>query len=203
MDKKPQMMTICKKGHTIPLSNNKCRDTQCRNFTTDESGNCKYSVVVVEPSPAKDKVLAGTRRCRKYGYSKASKCIQAISPINGCADCPEWQLVEPSPEPMPLIDQELLTTIKGHITFQCVCGNGKCAACENTSRDIMHSIQAWLPAHDQQVRKDFAKECIKGMHILRNPYNPRIGNDHVRFDNTCAKQLKADIAHLRAMAGER
>ena len=102
-------------------------------------------------------------------------------------NCIEWTncgfcvtYVESSPEPsMPLIPEI-------DLSLNYTCFNEKA-----------------LEAHDQQVRKDFAEECIKGMHILRNPYNPRIGNDHVRFDNTCAKQLKADIAHLRAMAGER
>ena len=45
------MMMICKKGCTIPLSNTKCRDIQCRYFTTDADGNCKNSAVVVGTQP--------------------------------------------------------------------------------------------------------------------------------------------------------
>ena len=103
-------------------------------------------------------------------------CVEYVEP---CTDSRSLEDIEHCcPEPsMPLIEQELLTTIKGHITFQCVCGNGKCAACENTSRDIMHSIQAWLTLHDQQVRKDFADRVCEDMPLAPfinglDPENP-------------------------------
>lgn len=50
-DEQAEGVMICKKGHTIPLSNTKCRDIQCRNFTTDADGDCKNSAVVVGTEP--------------------------------------------------------------------------------------------------------------------------------------------------------
>ena len=104
---------------------------------------------------------------------------------------------KPQPEPMPLIEESLLR----QFLIATLIYHGVTISTDRMINALIEAITNWLPAHDQQVRKDFAEECIKGMHILRNPYNPRIGNDHVRFDNTCAKQLKACLAHLRAMAG--
>jgi len=109
-----------------------------------------------------------------------------------CNGCPDWQPAEPEDE-MPLTE---CPPCYDHVWAVYYEGT-------EAQRD---ADMAWHKEQVQQVRRDavkeFAEKCIKGMHILRNPFSPKVGNDHVRFDNTCAKQLKADKAHIRAMAGK-
>lgn len=89
-----------------------------------------------------------------------------------CPACIPYE--QPTPT-MPLrelddVDKELLATIKGHITFQCGCGE-ICQSCENTSRDIMHSIFERDKAHDSEVaaeveakiKEHICPSCKKGV----------------------------------------
>jgi len=60
----------------------------------------------------------------------------------------------------------------------------------------------WLPSHDQQVRKDFAEECIKTMPYKKDSVMKK-EDFKFGFDTGVDAQYNADLAHLRAMAKEK
>lgn len=64
------------------------------------------------------------------------------------------------------------------------------------SEKYYEELKAWLPAHDQLVRKEFAEECIKSM--------PKVMTaDDSTYEHTNQKiQRDEDIAHIREMATE-
>jgi hypothetical protein len=122
----------------------------------------------VEPSP-KDK-------CAKCGHLKHLGSCYHVSYIGGKpSGCGCFIEATPQPEPMPLIDCPFrLGTIQER--------NFRRGQEQQRDADM-----AWLPLHDQQVRKDFAEElCIS----LADKVVFCDFNDLVNVQ-----------AHLRAMAG--
>jgi hypothetical protein len=197
MDKKPQMM-ICPKVKecitpTCPhMKPHKHFGRDCDLGWCLDKGYGGACIPYVEPSP-KDKCPEcgheisdhNSTGCWNYDFDKG---------YCGCGN--PFNSAEPQPEPMPLIespqnpypediftftiedyvkaipDEHLRTGISGAVgryVFNLCCG------------DWQKLIAEWLPAHDQQVRKDFAEQII------------------ARF---FSHFVAADIAHLRAMAKE-
>jgi len=131
-----------------------------------------------EPSPAKTVYCVGDGPCDKR--SKDWECLAPSEP------CCEQSYISPQPEPMPLRQQ-----------FERIILNATWEDDEwlNLS-EMLDSLEAIVTAHDQQVRKDFAEQIIATM-----PYaggQLKAGEVLIRD-----RQRKLDIAHLRAMAGER
>jgi hypothetical protein len=135
---------------------------------------CSCKCTYVEPSP-KDKRVC--KMCHETLTECFSKCLQCgyDNMTDSCYD-EDMQNWKPQPEQMPLICANCGVEDAG------ICENHECV--ERQRRDDM----AWLPAHDQQVRKDLIEEVCKLL------------DDELRIisPNTEAK-LKA---HLRAMAKE-
>jgi len=113
--------------------------------------------------------------CIPYEPSPKDKCLRCGKDTNGykvCNECWQAQHRKPSPEPsMPLIE--------GLLGEEELAGIWKDYAKRWGSRitdsqmfvfaykDALNkTIQEWLPAHDQQVLKDFAEKCIKGLPAL-------------------------------------
>ena len=162
-----------------------CRFPKCKRYSDCDIYRDCPGYVPPKPSlsPAKDKACTYTGACG--GKRTPDAC-----------DRERCDAYEPSPEPfMPL--RELWQSIYDELTIY----EARAAASElpaEHTQDIVTNkiyslIQAWHLEKVQQVRKDFAEECIKTMPRV---YNPSVGG--VKPD--VKRQRDVCIAHLRAMA---
>ena len=173
MDKKPQMMSEHQHSWadgTLYTHEHKRGDTP----------HGHHGSTYVEPSP-KDKVCT---------HPEKKNNIRGNCPLNiACENCDYWKTTSTQPEPMPLIKLPLR------------CSRGK--ACEYLCLDycsICQFIKVDTTAHDQQVRKDFAEECIKTMEVFESGESDPILKAHI--DGAWKIARIEYIAHLRAMAKE-
>jgi len=190
MDKKPQIQCPKCEGTGELWSNDEKAESP--SLTCDRC-NGTGLIPYVEPSP-KDK--SGCT-CELANGQQPDSCVMDEYRDFDCVEagllrkqgkdktsCKYWK---PQPEPMPLIELE------EDVCLVLADPRGWCK--EEATRRIMQSIKEWLPSHDQQVRKDFAEECIKTM-----PTVDFTKEEHIRAG---LLQYETCIAHLRAMVEEK
>jgi hypothetical protein len=98
---------------------------------------------------------------------------------------------EPQAE-MPLIDNDIRSVL---LAVECSVKSGldESKWLSEAVRIMKHHIEVRLPAHDQQVRKEFAEKCITDLLA-------RIECPSNEFAEAINKLLGDCIAHIRAMA---
>lgn len=103
---------------------------------------------------------------------------------------------------MPLIAVIASYYCKDYTEKKCVGCAMKRPTCESIIDEIHTGVQSWLPAHDQQVRKAFAEECIKTIEApqcFRDTTGTPVPNASFAGAMLFYEYV---IAHIRAMAGE-
>ena len=124
--------------------------------------------------------LSGNGRCSADGEWNNMSCGKFTK-------IPKHLYDKPSPEPsMPLRRQ-----------FEDALHSYGCCPYD----DLLNRLEAIVEAHDQQVRKAFAEECIKTMKdatdTFSSEHQPELWSG---FDVGASEQMEVCIAHLRAMA---
>jgi len=212
MDKK---MMICKiKGACPIMDGNPCfwQKPHEHNKACDIGHNtpkCETCIPYVEPSPAKAQCVA-----------KGGPC-QPVVNKDECKGCDCFK-VAPQPEPMPLIEQtteqQLADGIARHLLAEWLAINANKTRLEAVEhweeaqelqdylsiigyRNIAKSPDETIEAHDQQVRKDLIDQIIK--ELTEKPTSNRQKGQPNTFEVGAFWQNEMNIAHIRAMAGER
>jgi len=191
MDKKMMICTsaqinICSCADICPLAqpHDDCENTFHYKMNQADNSFCGSCSEYVEPSP-KDK-------CPECGHEisdhKSTGCWKYDFEKGYCG-CGKPFNSEPQTESMPLkaiIAGSYCTDYEDRKCKGCAMKRG---ACESIIEEICLGVEGWLPAHDQQVRKDFVERII--VYLQDCSTYGRLGLEEFHK------------AHLRAMAGER
>ncbi|MCK9569903.1 hypothetical protein M0R72_13245 [Candidatus Pacearchaeota archaeon] len=156
--KKPATLRFCNEGHTIPLEEDSelCRGA-CPDYYPDDNGKCVHLHLEEELEPHIKCLFFKNGKCIEP-LDPTAECKNCGKPAGTCAltcDCEEetcniGSIAEPAEMPLIKADSKFETSRFYHgATLQ---------------RD---AVMAWLPAHDAEVRREFAEkvdELIKVAH---------------------------------------